>query len=108
MKPISASIAVLLAGCLLLSAYSNQQSAPADAPEAAASVASGTETATLRFMSNGSTFTNTEFKNQIQIPVQKKFPNIKIELIEPQRLHSLNRRDELRSRLLLEGIRLTL
>ncbi|MEK3910156.1 ABC transporter substrate-binding protein [Paenibacillus sp. FSL H7-0331] len=51
-------------------------SAPKDA-------AASTEPITLKFYNSSGTFTNTEFKTFIADPVNKKFPNIKVERIEP-------------------------
>lgn len=73
------ALAVLLTLSIPLAACSNQNNASSGN---ASSSGDPNQTITLKFMSNGSTFTNTEFQNQIQQPVQKRFPNIRIERIE--------------------------
>ncbi|TDF98812.1 ABC transporter substrate-binding protein [Paenibacillus piri] len=81
MKTFVSSLAVLLALTGPLTACSKPEAGSAGGTDAAGSGSS--DIVTLKFLSNGPTFTNTEFKNQIQLPVQQKFPRIRIERIEP-------------------------
>jgi multiple sugar transport system substrate-binding protein len=53
------------------------------AKPAASKEAASTEPVTLKFYNSSGTFTDTEFKTLIADPVNKKFPNIKVERIVP-------------------------
>jgi multiple sugar transport system substrate-binding protein len=81
----------LLSALIVLSACSkeapttanSQKTEPAKTEQAKTEPTVSKEPITLKFYNASGTFTNTEFKTFIADPVNKKFPNIKVERIEP-------------------------
>lgn len=80
MNKTLSTLAFLLVMTVPLAACSKPQSA---AEATSSTAAASSEPIKLTFYSSGPTFTNTEFKNQIKEPVEKKFPHIRIERLEP-------------------------